>query len=240
MMPACHLCASVLLIALATATVSSQGQEPVSEFDPGFTFSFDLTRRLRFDVFTGREKSEELHSAKQKVGAGFSFRVKPLFRSFLDHIDTDKKHVLTVAVAYEYSRASENNILSSIENKLMVDAIGRWEFPGKLLASDRNRVEFRWIDGDYSTRYRNRAMLERPFKVSKKITITPYGAAEAFWDARHDRWSKFEFTGGVQVPLFKRTSLDGYYSRAHCVTCADAHTNIYGLAFNIFLPFKQK
>ncbi len=228
-----------LCLVVAAAGASAQEREVVSEFDPGFGLALDLTRKVRFDFFTGKEKSEELHSRKSKVSVGLSFRVKPLFKSFLDDLDTDKHHVLVVGVGYEYSRASENDTSTTTEKKIMIDAIGRWVFPKKLLMTDRNRFEFRWIDGDYHFRYRNRLMLERPFKVSK-FRFTPYGATEVFWDQRYDKWNRTEFTGGVQIPFVKRTWFDVYYSRVHCVTCADPHTNIVGMAFNVFLRLKKK
>jgi hypothetical protein len=82
-------------------------------------------------------------------------------------------------------------------------------------------------------------LLERTFGL-KKFELTPYGGAEAFWDGHHEKWRRFEFTGGVQMPFLKKTSLDFYYSRARCVTCVDPHTNIFGVSLNIYLKLKKK
>jgi hypothetical protein len=235
-MPARSVIIIGLVLLIAAAAVGAQDRAAVTEIDPGIAIAVDLDRRFRLDLFLGREKSEELAASKAKVGAGVSFRIKPLFKNFLDSLDTDKHHALVVGAAYEYSRASEAG-LSTNEHKVMLDATGRYAFAHKLLTTDRNRFEFRWINGAYHFRYRNRLMFERPVKV--KLKLTPYIAAEAFWDQRYTKWNQFKFTGGVQIPFIKRSSFDLFYERQHCVTCSDAHTNIFGLTLNIY-PRREK
>lgn len=229
----------LLLPALMLITIVVQGQDsqPVTELDPGIGIAVDLTPRVRLDFFLGREKSEELSSSKGKGSAAVSFRMKPLFKVFADSIDSDKQHVLVLGAGYEYSRASEPGA-TTIENKIMLDGTGRYAFARKFLMSDRSRFEFRWINGLYHFRYRNRLMLERPVKI-KKLKLTPYGAAEAFWDQRYSKWSQFKFTAGVQIPFLRRSSFDLYVERQHCVTCSDPHTNIIGLTLNVY-PRRRK
>lgn len=225
---------------LITIALNTPAQEPrtVTQLDPGVGIHVDLTPQMRLDFFAGREKSEELASSKWKASAGVSFRVKPLFkRYFLDALDTDKQHVLVVGAGYEYSRASKSDSTTN-EHRLMLDGTGRYAFPGKILMSDRNRFEFRWINGVYHFRYRNRLMFDRPVKIAK-LKLTPYGSAEAFWDQRFNKWSQFKFTGGIQIPFIRRSSFDLYYERQHCVVCADANTNIFGLTLNLYPRIKK-
>lgn len=230
--------ASALVLMLALMT---PGQNPntVTELDPGLAVGFDINRHVRLDVYTGREKSDELDSGKWKIGAGVSLRAKPVFKSLIDNFDSDKQHVLVTGVTYEYSRASEANV-ESIEHKLMLDATARYAFAGKLLLSNRNRFEFRWIDAEYRFRYRNRFFLERTWKA-KAFKFTPYGGAEAFWDQNFNKWNQFRFTGGVQIPIpkFKRTSIDLYYERVRCTTCANPNTNVFAANLNIFFRRKK-
>ncbi len=227
--------APALVFTLASI-LFGQNSDAVTELDPGLGIGVDVSRRVRLDFFTGREKSDELDSGKWKVSAGVSIRTKALFKSFLDNLDSDKQHVLVVGATYEYSRASEAGV-KAIEHKIMLDATARYAFRGHFLLSNRNRFEFRWIDKEYRFRYRNRLMLERTMKI-KKFKFTPYGAAEAFWDQKFDKWNQFRFTGGAQIPLFRRTSIDLYYERVRCTTCANPNTNVFGATLNIF--FKRK
>lgn len=226
-----------LLIVLVT-TVRGQRTPAITEVDPTIAVGIELNKKVRVDLYAGREKSEEIESGKSKVGAGVSFRVKPFFKRFLDAVDSDKQHLLVVGVTYEYSIAREKTA-RSIEHKIMVDATLRYAFPHNLLLSNRNRSELRWVNGNYHFRYRNRPMLEMPVRIRKR-DVTPYVAAEVFWDQRYHRWNIFKFSTGVVVPLAKRISLESLYERQHCLTCADQNTNIFGLTLNISIKLKKK
>lgn len=218
---------------MLTAAIAS-GQQPitVTEFDPGLLVGFELNRHLRLDFGTGRENSENIGSAKWKFTAGASLRTKPLFKMLADEPDADKQHVLVVGSAYEYSRASENGN-ETIEHRIMLDGTARYAFAGSYLLTDRNRIEFRWVNGEYRFRYRNRLMFERSLKV-KSFKFTPYTWTEAYWDKKYEKWNQFRFAGGAQFPFRRRMSLDVFYERSHCTTCANPNTNIFGATLSIF------
>lgn len=237
-MAAFFLLTSVLFVTVAPG----QQSEPVYEVDPGILVAVDLNKRARLGFYTGREKSDVLVSGDWKVGAAASIRIKPLFKHFLDAIDTDKQHALVLGTAYEYSIASETGVTKSI-HKILVDGTFRWAFKEKFLLSNRNRVEFMWVSREFHFRLRERFKLERPVNVSLKIIkreISPFIVAEAIWDHKYSGWAEFKYGGGVQIPLFKRTTLDLSYQRFHCVPCLYRNTNILDVAFIIYLHRKKK
>ena len=91
-----NLLVPALLLIAMSAAAPAQDREVVTELDPGIAIAVDLNPRVRLDFFTGKEKSEEIATSKWKVSAGASFRLKPLFESFLDDLDTNKQHVLVL------------------------------------------------------------------------------------------------------------------------------------------------
>jgi hypothetical protein len=226
------------VLTLAASSVISQTPPPVSDFDPGINVGIELNRRVRLDFYTGRENTEELATSKFKVGGGASFRMKPLFQLLIDDPDSDKQHVLVIGGLYEFARASESGV-TQYEHKLMGDVTGRWAFyKQRYVLTNRGRFEFRWLSGNHRFRFRDRLMLEKNMSV-RKLRLTPYVAAEAYWDKNHGKWNVFKFTGGSTVRLFRRTSLDLFYERSHCSTCAYPHTNVLGAAINIFFKCKK-
>jgi len=225
------------LLLISVLGVSGQSTDAVTQLNPGVSVGIEINKKVRLDLSSGREKSDELNSAKWKLTVGASFRMKPLFTPFKDDADSDKQHIFVIGTAYEYSRASQNGE-ESIEHRLMLDGTGRYNFPGKLLLSDRNRVEFRWVNSSYRFRYRNRLMLERPLRL-RKFTVTPFASAEAYWDQHYSQWNKYEFSGGVEIPLIRRSSLNLYYTRERCLTCSDLNTNIFGIEFKVFFRRKK-
>ena len=223
-------------IVLLGFRVDAQDHRVARQFDPQITIDLDAGR-FRYDIYVGREKSEELEAGDTIFGAGASFRVKPLFKTFIDNLDTDKQHVVVVRVGYEYRHAGESGLTADTHTG-MVDGTFRWGFPKKILMSDRNRAEMRWVEGDPSFRYRNRLQFERPFTLFKR-KISPYASGEAFWDSRFRSWNKFRYTGGVEFHTFWKSTLDLSYTRERCVTCADPHTDILGLNLKFFFKLKK-
>jgi hypothetical protein len=61
----------------------------------------------------------------------------------------------------------------------------RLPLPADILVELRDRLEFRWIDGDFSWRNRLRLWIERETHLGR-VTLVPYGSAEPFWDSRYD------------------------------------------------------
>ena len=228
--------AAVAVFAVAAAA-AGQDQGTKNEFGPGFGIGFEVTRRVRLDFIVAKDKSEELHSSRSRFVAGISFRTKPLLKRFLDDYDADKAHILVVSPYYEYAHSSENGVTTN-EHRFTIEAAARYAFTKKTLATDRNRAEFRFINGDHHFRYRNQLIVEHRLRV-KKVRFAPYGSVEAIWDRTADRWSHFNFSSGAFIPFFGRSVFDVYYERQHCNTCADVKTNVFGLKLYYFVKLKH-
>jgi hypothetical protein len=97
-----------------------------------------------------------------------------------------------------------------VEDRLFGDLTPRWALTKRWQLSDRNRFEWRRIDGRTSFRYRNRPQLERPISIGEK-RITPYISFETFFDSRFREWSRFQIYTGTRIPLSRHLTLDGFY-----------------------------
>jgi len=236
--PKCMRYASLLALLLLIVPACIRAQNPPTpfEFDPGVTVAVDLNRLVRLDFATGREKNEDLASARWRAAAGISFRIKPLSTAISDLIDSDKQHRWVFGAGYEYSKTSAAQV--RIEHRVLLEATFRYDLPFKVLLTNRNRFELRWVDNGFHVRYRNKLMFERPIRFDR-LKLTPMGAAEAIWDQRYNNWNTFKFIGGTQVRLIRHTSVDLLYERQHCVICSEPNTNIFSVSFNVFFLRKK-
>jgi|GEM_PF-994480 len=222
-----------VLLLLCTIHGSSQSDPAVFEFDPEFDFNFDLNRNTRFLFYVGKEKTEQTGSYKTKIGGGASFRLRPVFSLIDDEPNSDKRHRLVIGSFYEFSRSSDS-LGTTVEHRVVVEATPRLHFGYKFLLADRNRVEFRWVAGEFRFRYRNKLRLERRFRIGK-LRISPYAHAEAYRDFHVDRWNITKFGGGAEIPMWRWSSIDVFFERQHCTTCSDTQTNIVGMTYSLFL-----
>ena len=127
------------------------------------------------------------------------------------------------------------------EHRFLAEQTLRKMLPGDLLLSDRNREDFRFVDGDFSFRYRNRVTLEREFHLWKGRNITPYVSGEIFYDTRYDTWNRNRWAVGVQQtlrrgPLQKmllhkrQITIDLYFMRQNDSRSSSPHVNAVGAA----------
>jgi hypothetical protein len=100
---------------------------------------------------------------------------------------------------------------------------------------DRNRLDLRWVNGNFSWRYRNRLTLERHFKIGEKRALTPYASGELFYDSRFDAWNRSRLRAGLQTTLSRTIMVDGYYVRQDDSRSSPRLINAVGVVLNLFL-----
>jgi hypothetical protein len=116
-------------------------RDVAKELDPGITVDI-AAGRFRFDVYAGREKSEELEAGNAKFGGGVSFRVKPIFKTFIDSLDTDKHHDFLARAGYVFRRGRRKASVDGVQAKDHAVCVGV-----SLLGQPLSFVEPVWLCG---------------------------------------------------------------------------------------------
>ena len=126
----------------------------------------------------------------------------PTFLRDLLSPDEAKNHAVDVRLGVIYNATldagtgSPGNLWT-----VQVEITPRYNLPGEIQASLRNRVSFSWaVDGasGFTFRYRGRFQLEREFDVAT-VPVTPFVNVELFWQQPPAMWTQFRIQGGVQV-----------------------------------------
>jgi hypothetical protein len=184
-------------------------------------------------------------TTSRAVEDGEAFNGKAFEAQIGAHIDyIPNKHVV-LRTGYRFGTSLGDTDSPYKENRLLTEQTLRKLLPGNLLLSDRNREDFRFIDGDFSFRYRNRVTIEREFHLYKKRTITPYVAGEIYYDTRYSAWNRNRLTVGVQTslrrgPILKmllpkrQVILDLYYTRQNDSRSSTQHVNALGAALALY------
>jgi hypothetical protein len=197
------------------------------EFWPEVTAYVRLNRKWRLvfaaDINGTRESKNGLEA---HFGAHADYRVNKTF---------------SLRAGYRYGTSLEEGG-DYQEHRVVFEQAARLPLPAKILFSDRTREELRFLSGDFSARYRNRAMLEREFAV-RAYKFTPYASGEVFYDTRFRVFNRNRLTAGVQLPLGKglapfrehhlllprkSLSLDLYFTRQNDSRSKPNHVNAVG------------
>lgn len=189
------------------------------------------TTRLLFKANLTRNLSED--TTDGAVGVNYDITVKPIFRRQLHEADWERDRYLWFRIGYQYSGNFVGDEGSSIENRGVLEATGRAPLPFEFWLVNRLHVDLRFMDGDYSQRYRGRLGIERKVVVGG-VTAVPYAEAEFFYDTRFDAWNRQVYQAGAEVELTEHWRIEPYYARQNDQRSTPAHLNRIGLILKTY------
>lgn len=230
------LISGLFLLVLLIDTRTTRAQEPTTrdEFWPSIEVYINVKPKVRLYLMATVSKSVE---------DGELFNAQSYEGQIGAHVDYIPNEHLILRAGYRYGRAIGNNDDGFREHRLLSEQILRKLLPGKLLLTDRNREDFRFVTGDFSFRYRNRVMIEREFQLNlpllRRRTITPYVSGEISFDTRFGVWNRNRYAVGIvqslrrgpilRTLLPKRAiNLDLYLMRQNDSRSSPSHVNALG------------
>src|SRR5262245_13895394 len=159
-----RLASFVLLAALpylnaTMATGQVPPQETVWQVRPKLVSAVDLLPRTRLETWIEFQEGLDFSFHRWRTGALINKRMKPILNLRLRDIDEDNDHYLVVGGGYEYLHTMDQGRLT-IENVIIAQAVPHIVRAG-ITFGNRNRTEFRWLNGIYNFRYRNRLTVIR-------------------------------------------------------------------------------
>ena len=226
------LTVAFLLILTCDVTLS-QTSDTQTEVWPKLSASLDLRPKTRLQIFGGNQNDGDF---QWYAGTIVSYRMKHLVMRREPDVDDENEHLVVLAAGYEYLQTIESD-KTRRENRVIVQGTGNQSPGAGFLLTDRNRLEFRWVNGAYNFRYRNKLSVDRAFKVSG-FRFTPYSSGEMFWDRNHHSWSQNQYSVGVHLPYKQLLKFDIYYLHQNCTTCSQQHVNVAGLTLNLYFKMK--
>jgi Protein of unknown function (DUF2490) len=230
---------SGIVLGLSFSLISPQGAAGQSstsstetEVIPEADAHIEMASNWRVLGFSGVQQGVGYNYQQWYAAAALGYQLKPILTPHRENIDPDKEHYFLFGGGYEFLRTTQSGTVKD-ENRIAIEALVGFRPSSDFLIRDRNRIEFRWVNGAYSTTYRNMPSLERDFLVHG-VRFTPYAAVEVFYDGSKQSWNQEWYTGGIQWPYKRVFMLDTYYRREHCSTCTPESWNAAGVTLNFF------
>jgi hypothetical protein len=219
------LCAVLALALPCTAQID--------EFLPEVDAYYKLDPDIRLD-FQAKQTREAGDPTQAEIGPSIDFFMKPLLRlkdvTVFD-LDESKGRPLVLSAGFRYVPSGDKPTVYRIE----LEATPHLPLFAKILLTDRNRADLDWSSSPFVWRYRNRLDLERSFAI-RSYHLSPYIAAEAFYQSQYHKWSTTALYVGCLFPMGKHFELDPYYEHQNFT---GKHPNVQydqlGLILNIFI-----
>jgi hypothetical protein len=199
-----------------------------TEFWPELSYYQQLSpgTRLYFDASYAEGKDS---STKSLDVSGFlDISLLPIVRRQLRTDDWQRKRYLWARAGYTRVEKSDAGTRGNPEDRGSVALYAKAPVPADVWLEARLRTDLRWIDGNYSTRYRARIEANREFTVAEHAVV-PYFNFEWFYDTRYDGWSRTLFQGGVEVTLNEHFRFELYLGRQEDELPHDKDLNALGV-----------
>jgi len=226
------------LAALCCSSAFGQSQTDLTEtqVNPEIDAHWQLPEQWRVLGYAGLQQGVDYSYQQWYAALGLGYQFKRFLFPHMQNIDPDKEHYWLFGLGYEYLRTIQTGKTKD-ENRITADITPGFRLPGEFLIRDRNWIEFRWVNGAYSTTYRNQLSVEHDVLI-QQFHFNPYLSAEAFYDGQKHSWNEYWYTVGIYWPYQHVFMLDTYYRRENCPTCTPAYWNIVGLNFNFYFSDK--
>ncbi len=203
----------IISVALVIMSSVAPARAQTTEVWPEISLFTRLNDRMRF-YFLATTVKESRESTAGEFGPNFDFYLRPFKerkRLAGFRLDESKNRFLLVRIGYRYLDSFSGD---PDEHRVVLEATPRYPLKGGVLVSNRGRIDARFIDGEYSWRFRSRLSLEKEFSIGP-IKMNPYLRGEVFYDSRFDTWSRTEWVGGTAFPLNRRVELEAYFDYQH-------------------------
>jgi hypothetical protein len=171
------------------------------------------SNNTRLYLYASGTRSEEAGRTDAQVGGAIDFFFAPLLPDIEYRTpDEARNRMLFLRVGYFYDTTPKDIKNAYHANTPFIELTPRAYLPWKILVTERNRGDFRFQDGDFFPRYRNRLKLERTFDLGKRA-ISPYSSAEAWYDVRYNCFYRLRYETGADFEFSKWFVLETYYAR---------------------------
>jgi hypothetical protein len=222
-----------VLAFLLAAPLCAQEGTTRAEWWPEVDAYVNLNERSRlfFLATVARNRAEDLREGT--LGAHADLFVKPFRRPWLlSTPDAVKRHYLSFRAGYRYSW-DLNDVSLYREHRVLLEETARYRPVRRFALVNRNRLDLRDINGEWSWRFRNRSRLERDIPLGSRVA-TPYFMAEFYYDSRYHAWNRQRYFAGIEWPIGASAILDSYYCRQDDSRSSVTHVNAFGLALNLY------
>jgi hypothetical protein len=200
-----------------------------SEFWPEVSGFVTLDARTRIYLDAAYAQAKESDSKSLDLAAYLDISLKPILRKERRAEDWQRSRYLWARIGYDRILKATDGMRAEVtEDRGIVSLLAKAPLPGEVWLEGRARADLRWIDADYSTRYRFRVEATRELTVFNH-TVVPYFNVEWFYDTRHDGWARTLYQLGPEVTLNKHFRYEIYVARQNDRYPSASSTNAFGV-----------
>jgi hypothetical protein len=130
-------------------------------------------------------------------------------RRYADLHDTTAGYYWWFRTGYSYSNAPPGD-KKKVINIFETETNNNFHLPLDITLTSRNRLDWRWVNGDFQPVYRPRLKFIRNFKT-EYLTFDTYIWGEYFFYLNDNSQNRFRITAGSDIKVIKNMDFEVYY-----------------------------
>jgi uncharacterized protein DUF2490 len=218
----------VVLVWLTCSPARAQNVQFLPEVDAHVTLNSNFRAYLE-----AKDDRDGGDPAQFAIGPSIQLYLKPLVKlkevTKFD-LDDTKSRFLILETGYRYITAPG----APPENRMLTAATLNFPLTAGFHASDRNRADLDWKNGEFTWRYRNKLTIDRAFSLHSYHLI-PYVAAEPYYESQYGKWSTTALYAGSLFPIGRHVQFDAYYEHENNTgKHPNQQVNAVGLALYLY------
>lgn len=208
--------AVVFWLGLFTCTAQASDDLYRTEFWPKIEVYYHVEERSRL-LFTAAATRATEATAQGSVvsfqdaqlSANFDYTLAPIMRKDVPQAEWSKNRLLWARLGFEYGSSLSSGADSFRSYTGIAELNTRMPVGDDIWLTNRLRVDFRYINGEPSQRYRVRIGATGA-AVAFDHPYAPYADLETLYDTRYAQWSRLVLKSGFETPMAESWRVEPY------------------------------
>ena len=239
------ICIAVLLSALTGSKVYAQLRDNAQEVWPSADVYYRINQKFRLYGTVAATKMDESSYSDGAIGLFVDYFTYPLTKIKIfrpNHADSLPGKFLWLRGGYQYSATPPSSKDPFKENMLVTEANARYYLPFEILLTWKNRFDWRINNGEFSTRYRPRLVLERDLHT-EYLFFTATGFVEYFANFGNGTVNRLKTQLGFELRVTKKINYEMFWNHQFPNDPEIPEVDAFGMTFKLYLDkqeFKHK
>jgi hypothetical protein len=212
-----------------TAVAQATRQEVWPEIDAFYRFN----DKFRLFAFVSGTQLKSSSYTDGGLAVNLDYFALPIWRKARTYADSARGNLLWLRGGFFYSSSPKNTTDGFKEYTIVTEANTRFFLPLELLLTNKNRIDWRFLNGDFQPRYRPRITVERDLKTDF-LTFNAYFYAEYFLNFKNNGSNRLRLALGTELRVAKHINFEVYFVHQFDNGLDIVTVNAVGLALKIY------
>jgi len=204
---------ALLLVGLLlsfTSSAQDTTSQSAQQLWPEVDVFYKLNQRFRLFALVSGTKLDKSYYSEGAFAMHLDYFAFPAFRKINPGIDSTRGYFMWMRAGYYYSATTPSAKKQSIENTIQTEVNNRF-YPGwHTMITLRNRLDWRFINGELKPRYRPRFRWEREFRTDY-LQFVAYTDVEYFLNVDESNQDRFRYSIGGDLKVSHAIIFETYY-----------------------------